>query len=75
MPTNSWWIDTGTSIHLTNLLQGFVKKQMPNQEEVDLFLGNRGKVKIKWIRIVKLNFESGFCLELFDICLYFLHKT
>lgn len=37
---NFWWVDTGESIHVVNLLQGFVKKWRLKQDEVDLFIGN-----------------------------------
>lgn len=32
-----------------------------------MVVGNEEKVKVEWIRIVKLKLESSFCLELVDI--------
>lgn len=42
-PLNSYWIDTGVSIDVMDLLKGFTKKRKPNQDEIDLFVGNGEK--------------------------------
>lgn len=72
VPLNSQWIDTRASIHITNLLHVFVKKESPNQDEVGLFKGNGEKEIVKWIRIVKQKLASRFFLEL--LILFMFHS-
>lgn len=49
VPLNSWWSDSGTSVHVTNLLHEFVKKRRLNHDEVDLFVGNKeNKDQTSW---------------------------
>ena len=61
---NSWWIDSGASIHIANSLQGFISKRRPNENEVSLCVGNGVQVKIDFIGVVKLSLESGFSFGL-----------
>ena len=64
VPLNSWWIDSGASIHIANSLQGFVSKRRPSENEVSLCVGNGVQVKVEFIGVVKLSLESGFSLVL-----------
>ncbi|KAI5354068.1 hypothetical protein L3X38_006963 [Prunus dulcis] len=42
---DSWWLDSGASIHVTNSLQGFIKRRLPSKDEVKVFVGNGEKCK------------------------------
>ena len=64
VPVNSWWIDSGASIHVSNSLQGFRSKRKPSDAEVNLFVGNGNKVDVQFIGLVELKLESGFILRL-----------
>lgn len=33
---DSWWIDSGVAIHVTNSFQGLVRKRVPRKDEVSL---------------------------------------
>ena len=64
IPPNSWWFDTGCSIHITNSLQGFSKTRVINNEVYNVYVGNGSKVAVESIGSVKLVLSSSFILEL-----------
>jgi hypothetical protein len=64
---NSWWIDTGASIQITNSLQGFKSKRRPNDGEVAVYLGNGEKVLVEFIGVDNLPLTSGGVLVLDDV--------
>ncbi|GKV21820.1 hypothetical protein SLEP1_g31762 [Rubroshorea leprosula] len=51
VPPNSWWLDSGSLIHISNSLQGFVNKRKINEGEVNLHVGNGVKVEVEFILI------------------------
>lgn len=67
VPPNSWWFDTGCSVHITNTLQGFSRERAANKGEYNIFVGNGIKVAVESIGSVKLKLSSGFVLELKDV--------
>ena len=60
LPPNSWWLDSGSPIHIANSLQGFITKRQPSEGEINLHVGNGVKVDVLFIGIVVLHFRSGF---------------
>ncbi|RVW58064.1 hypothetical protein CK203_116563 [Vitis vinifera] len=44
---NSWWLNTGVTIHVTNSLQEMTKKRRPSEHEEFVYMGNGSKVKGK----------------------------
>lgn len=67
VPLNSWWIDSGASIHITNSLQGIQNKRKPHKDEVNLCVGNGNDVKVEWTGDVSLQLESSFVLILKNV--------
>ena len=66
--SNSWLLDTGCPVHVTNTLQGFLRKRTPNRNEVNVFVGDGTKVEVKAVGVVNLQLgRSSHCLELDDI--------
>ncbi|KAM1088384.1 hypothetical protein ACFX19_016501 [Malus domestica] len=65
IPANSWWFDTGASVHITNLLQGF--KQQKQSNSYNVFVGEGTKVLVEAVGIVQLKFETGFVLQLENV--------
>ena len=43
---NSWWLNTGVTIHVTNSLQEMTKKRRPSEHEEFVYMGNGSKVKV-----------------------------
>ncbi|XP_022844814.1 uncharacterized protein LOC111367930 [Olea europaea var. sylvestris] len=46
------------------VLQGFISKRRPRENEVSLSVANEFQVKVEFIGVVKLTLESGFYLVL-----------
>ena len=65
---NSWWVDSGASIHVTNSLQGFINKRVPRYDEISVIVGTGDKAAVKFVGTVRVKLESGFILELEDVC-------
>ena len=66
-PPNTWWFDTGCSVHITNSLQGFSRRASTSNEVFEVHVGNGNKVDVEAIGNLKLRLSSGFVLELFDV--------
>ncbi|TQE08812.1 hypothetical protein C1H46_005583 [Malus baccata] len=67
IPANSWWFDTGCSVHITNTLHGFEKQKHTYKDSYNVFVGNGTKVGVEAIGVVKLKMKSGFVLHLKDV--------
>lgn len=67
VPPNSWWFDTGCSIHITNCLQAFIRERTPSNEIYKVFVGNGTQVAVESIGSVKLRLSTGFILELKNV--------
>ncbi|RVW83183.1 Retrovirus-related Pol polyprotein from transposon TNT 1-94 [Vitis vinifera] len=46
VPSNTWWIDSRATTHVTNLMQGFLTTRKPKESEKFLYMGNRLKVEV-----------------------------
>ncbi|KAJ9709896.1 hypothetical protein PVL29_001400 [Vitis rotundifolia] len=51
---NSWWLDTGATIHVTNSLQELISKRRPLKHEELVYMGDGGKVKVEFFGMIKL---------------------
>ena len=67
VPLNSWWIDSGATIHVSNSLQGFRSKRKPRDKEAVVFMGNGEKALVEFIGVVRLPLSSGKFLDLVDV--------
>ena len=67
IPSNSWILDSGSSIHVANSLQDFISQKTPNRDQVQVVVGNGKRVRVHAIGTVRLYLDSGFCLELNDV--------
>ncbi|KAL6322423.1 hypothetical protein AAG906_008078 [Vitis piasezkii] len=66
IPPNSWWIDTGASIHITNSLQGYLTSKRLSKGERTITLGNGIEVEIEAIDTFHLILDTGFIMDLVD---------
>ena len=67
VPGNSWWFDTGCSVHITNSLEGFTTSKQTGFENYNVFVGDGTKVAVNAIGLVSLRLSSGFILKLKDV--------
>ena len=66
VPSNTWWIDSGSTIHVSNSMQGYLSIQNMKENEHFIVLGNGTQVPVVGVGTLRLSLESGHCLDLFD---------
>ena len=64
VPSNTWWIDSGSMCHVSNSMQGFISIRKTNPNEHFLYMGNKAKAKIEAIGVFRLILSTGFILDL-----------
>ncbi|KAK3037571.1 hypothetical protein RJ639_030754 [Escallonia herrerae] len=65
-PLNTWWVDTGATVHITNSLQGFLSVKKLNKGDRNVLVGNGEKAQVEAVGTLRLVLESGFNLDLVD---------
>ncbi|CAL9024211.1 unnamed protein product [Prunus brigantina] len=55
----SWTLDDGATIHVSNSLQGFTTKRVPTKDEIKVYVDNGIQVKVEFIGDIKIRLESG----------------
>ena len=65
VPSNTWWIDSGATVHVSNTMQGFLTTRTILPNERYIMMGNRAKVPVKAVGTFRLVLDSGFNLDLF----------
>ncbi|RVW56243.1 Retrovirus-related Pol polyprotein from transposon TNT 1-94 [Vitis vinifera] len=66
VPSNTWWIDSGATTHVTNLMQGFLTTRKPKESEKFLYMGNRLKVEVVAVGTYRLLLETGHRMDLLN---------
>ena len=61
---NTWWIDFGSTIHVSNTLQGMQNLRKPVVSEQCIYSGNKMSSRVEAIGTCSLVLSSGFILEL-----------
>ena len=61
---NTWWIDSGSTIHVSNTLQGMQNLRKPVGSEQCIYSGSRMSSRVEAIGTCSLVLSSGFILEL-----------
>ena len=61
---NTWWIDSGSTIHVSNTLQGMQNLRKPVGSEQYIYSGNKMSSCVEAIGTCNLVLSSGFILEL-----------
>ena len=67
VPSNTWWLDTGATIHVTNSLQELKTRRRPSDRELSIAVGNGVNVGVENIETASLKLSSGFDLALSDV--------
>ena len=61
---NTWWIDYGSTIHVSNTLQGMQNLRKPVGSEQCIYSGSKMSSRVEAIGTCNLVLSSGFILEL-----------
>ncbi|RVW20450.1 Retrovirus-related Pol polyprotein from transposon TNT 1-94 [Vitis vinifera] len=64
VPTDTWWIDTGATTHISVTMQGCLRSRMPTDGERYIYVGNGNKAAVKAIGLFRLQLDSGCTLDL-----------
>jgi hypothetical protein len=64
---NTWWIDSGTTIHVVNIMQGFLSLRKPMGSEQGIYSGNGMCSHVEAIGTFRLVLENGYILDLVNI--------
>ena len=67
VPLNTWWLDIGAFIHITNSLQAVISRRKPSSLEQYVYMGDGTKVQVEFLGTVRLQLITGHFLELFDV--------
>nr|AAV24758.1 putative polyprotein [Oryza sativa Japonica Group] len=64
---NSWWIDSGATIHVANSLQGFTMRRTLRRGERRIKVANGVETEVKAIGDFILTLHTGFKFQLHDV--------
>nr|CAN61880.1 hypothetical protein VITISV_018026 [Vitis vinifera] len=64
VPTDTWWIDTGATTHISVTIQGCLRSRMPTDGERYIYVGNGNKAAVKAIGLFRLQLDSECTLDL-----------
>jgi hypothetical protein len=67
IPLNTWWVDTGASVHITNSLKGLLSVMMLQKEERKLKIANGLEAEIEAVGTLRLILKNDFILNLHDV--------
>ncbi|GJT01405.1 putative RNA-directed DNA polymerase [Tanacetum coccineum] len=65
VPINSWWIDSGSMVHIANSLYGFRTIQILERNQRTVKVGNEVDLNVEAVGTLSLILEGGFCLNLY----------
>ncbi|KAL0286312.1 UNVERIFIED_CONTAM: Retrovirus-related Pol polyprotein from transposon TNT 1-94 [Sesamum angustifolium] len=68
VPDNTWWIDSGSTIHVANTMQGFLSLRKPMGSEQSIYSGNQMRSQVEAVGTFRLVFNNGYVLDLENIC-------
>ena len=66
VPYNTWWIDSGCTVHVSNTMQGFLTIQTINKNERFVYMGNRVKAPVEVVGTSRLILDTGRHLDLVE---------
>lgn len=58
VPSNTWWLDTGATINVTNSLQAVTNRRKPNSLEEYVYMGDGTKVRIEFFGTVRIQLNT-----------------
>ncbi|XXG72827.1 hypothetical protein AAC387_Pa07g1837 [Persea americana] len=64
IPSNSWWVDFGATIHVSGCVQGFLSRRTLNDSEKTITMGNKKESRVEAIGTYRLVLDTGHVLDL-----------
>ena len=72
VPLDSWWLDSGATVHVATSLQGIRNLRKPSEKESNLKVGNDIEIDVEHIVITVLELDYGFQLVLDNVFCVFV---
>ncbi|KAF5788317.1 putative RNA-directed DNA polymerase [Helianthus annuus] len=66
VPINTWWVDSGSMVHVTNSTQGFLTIQRLERNQRTLRTGGGEELEVEAIGTMQLIMKNGHCIKLYD---------
>jgi hypothetical protein len=66
-PCNTWWIDSGSTIHIVNTMQGFLNTRKPASNEQRVYSGNKLFSHVEVVGTFRLILKTGYILDLENV--------
>ncbi|KAK1411311.1 hypothetical protein QVD17_37858 [Tagetes erecta] len=66
VPSNTWWFDSGSTVHVTNSTQRFLTIQRLERNQRTLKVGDGRKVAVKAVGTYQLIMKTGLSIKLYD---------
>jgi len=61
---NTWWIDSGSTIHISTVMQGFQSIRKPSDGELCVYSGNKMASSVEGVGTFRLVLDTGYILDL-----------
>ena len=66
VPSNTWWVDSGSMVHVTNSLQGFHTIRRLERNQRTIKVGSGDVLNVEAVGTLQLVMQSGRCINLYD---------
>jgi hypothetical protein len=66
-PCNTWWIDSGSTIHIVNTMHGFLNTRKPTSNEQRVYSGNKLFSLVEAVWTFALILKTGYVLDLENV--------
>ena len=65
--SDTWWLDSGATIHACNSMQAVISIRSPTSLEQYVYMRHGTKAKVDFLGVVRLQLSIGIFLELQDV--------
>ena len=66
VPHNTWWIDSGATVHICNTMQELLNKRAPTESERCIIMGNKMRSRVEAVGMFRLVLKTGHIIYLHD---------
>ena len=67
VPSDTWWLDSGATIHACNSMQAVICKRSPTSLEQYVYMEEGTRVQVDFLGVVRLQLSTGNFLKLQDV--------
>ena len=67
MSSDTWWLDSGATIHACNSMQAVIRRRSLTSLEQYVYMGDGTRVQVDFLGVVRLQLSTGNFLELQDV--------